>query len=407
MDRERIRRTAQIVLAVIAVLAGVGAGFRYFTRGFLGPHLVVTPAAGSVGIRPILEPSHFGTSDEVTVYFCIAAVSEIGDCAELGKGPADKPIPSKPIPAVLPDETDVTPQTYVLRAGPDETGGYPVRGRFEVESFALGPAQAVSSIGDASVSSLRLGESKQIAAGAACRPPIWLRDGRLAIGTTVVDPETGVTVDFSKLQAAELVWSPGGDKVAILTADRKEIRLAGPDGEGAVTRDREARGLFSSLSWSPEGDKLAYIAENDPAVPNLGPGPPTVRILNAVNGDKTTAGPGVNVAWSPKQADVLAVDTGGEIQASTPEGGRRDLASGSRPSWSPDGRLLSVVRRNDADQRVGWIVGVNGGGEAPLAGEAVCAHSFSPSGTKLAIVQDRDGKQTLLVREVEGLSDGG
>jgi Tol biopolymer transport system component len=255
-----------------------------------------------------------------------------------------------------------------------------------------------------SPSDLIAGSPRRIARGLPCRPPLFLADGRLAVGSTVVDPVTNVTVEFD-VAAQELAWSPIGDKVAILTTDRKEIRLAAPDGSGAVTRVREARGLLSSLSWSPDGARLAYIAEPDPATRQL-TGDPTsqvVMILNATNGSKASAGPGASVAWSP-DPDVLAVEmSGGVIQSSSPSGQRSELTTGRRPAWSADGRFLSVVRTEGEQQR-GWIVPSSGQGGIAITGGGVCALSFSPTGRALAVVGNKDGKTTLQLRtlEIEG-----
>jgi hypothetical protein len=399
MDRETLRRYAQITLAVVAALAAVAAGFRYVTRGgsLFGEHLVVSPDAGPVGIRPFFDFEGFDGGQEVTVYLC-AGSADVEDCAVLGKGRAGERLQSKPIPRELPDTTTVDPGTYVLRAGPDDKGGFPGRGSFEVIEFKVGGRSAVTRFNGVSPSQLKLGEPQRVARGAPCRPPLFLRDGRLAVGSTVVDPHTGVTIDF-KLDAHELAWSPVGDKLAILTPDRKEIRLAAPDGSGAVTRVREARGLMSSLTWSPSGDRLAYIAAPDPATRQLAGDPtsPTVKILNATNAEVSSAGPGLAVSWSPDD-DLLAVEMAGAVvQASTPQGGRRELTTGRRPAWSPDGRFLTVVRGEDDE---GWVVPAKGDGGAPIAGKQVCALSFSPTGTSLAVVNDMEGQTTLFLRAV-------
>src|SRR5439155_21949647 len=140
-----------------------------------------------------------------------------------------------------------------------------------------------------------------------CVPPQFMPDGRLAVGDTVYDPGTGVTVTMPLgVRVFEMAWSPRGDKLAFITGDRKEIRVAATDGNNAVTKVREARGLLSSLSWAPSGDRFAFIAQDDPTT-ILGPGPPTVNIFNAVNGQRAQAGPGLAVSWAPA-GDVFAVD---------------------------------------------------------------------------------------------------
>jgi Tol biopolymer transport system component len=290
----------------------------------------------------------------------------------------------------------------VLRAGPNDEGEYPQRGSFEVVEFRVGSKARAPSFEGAVPTDLAVGESRRIARGAPCTPPHFLADGRLAVGTNVVDPESGVTIEVD-IAAHQLAWSPVGDKLAILTPDRKEIQLAAPDGSGAVTRVREARGLLSSLSWSPSGDRLAFIADRDPATRQL-PGDPTgatVKILNATNGTQTVAGPGLAVAWSP-DPEMLAVEMSGSVvERSNPAGQRAPLTTGRKPAWSHDGSFLSVVR-NENDQWRGWIVPATGqatsqGGVA-VTDAGSCAMSFSPAGDYLAVVSEAGGETSVQLR---------
>ncbi len=401
MNMDKLRRYGQITLAVIAVVSAAGAGYRYLARGgaLFGEHVVVTPASGPVGMRPFFEFPGFPGGRAITVYMCAGATGDVRDCAVLGKGRAGERLHGKPMPRELPDTTTVEPGSYVLRAGPDDRGEYPDRGTFEVVEFKIGAKQRATSLSGVAASDLTIGEAERVARGAPCRPPLFLRDGRLAVGSTVVDPTTGVTIEFD-LEAHELAWSPVGDKLAILTPDRKEIRLAAADGSGAVAKVREARGLLSSLSWSPDGDRLAFIAQADPGARQL-PGDPTspvVKILNATTGQQTAAGPGLNVAWSPK-SDLIAVEMAGAvIQASTPQGGRRALTTGRRPAWSPDARFLTVIRTTANEA---WIVPAQGSGGKRVAAGGVCAMSFSPSAKSVAVVSERAGTTTLQLRPVE------
>lgn len=384
MDRERVRKIAQIALATVAVLAAVGAVWRFVGRGgaesLFGSRIVATPAAGPIGVRPHLELRGFPGGQEVTVYMCPAAGTALEDCFEMGMGTPDDRIRSAPVPTTLPDGTEVELTSYVLRAEPDENADDPVRGTFDVVPFSLGAVSDPVSYAGLAPDDIILDDPTRIARGVACRPPVFMPDGRIAVGLTVFDPATGVTVEMP-LAATELHWSPVGDKLAILTADRKEIRLAGPDGVDPVTRVREARGLLSSPSWSPDGDRLAYIAAPDPETRG-GPAAPTVQILNAINGEITEAGLGLSVAWSPR-GDVLAVERiGPRIELSDLEGSRSELVEGAEPSWSADGRFLAFVREGGE----AWVSLADGSRPARVASGEVCAASFSWTARTMALV---------------------
>lgn len=400
MWRSRGRLALQIALVVISISTAAAAGYRFVDRGagFFGPHVVAVPASGPVGMTPFLDLRGFDKGSKVSVFLCPDAAGPIEDCVELARGTAPARLHSRAIPEAFPDADEIVPARYVLRAGPDTQGEYQQRGTFEVVLFKVGARVTPRSFAGVIPQSLRIGEARQIAIGAECRAPLFLPDGRLTVGPTVVDPATGVSIQFD-IQAAELAWSPVGDKLAILTPDRKEIRLAGPDGQEAVTSVREARGIISSLSWAPQGDRLAFIAQNDPNTRG-GPGPPTVRILNATNGEVSTAGPGVGVAWSSKP-DLLAVERAdGAIEASTASGGRRRLVTGHDPSWSWDGSLLAYVRAGEGGAQNGWVSRADGSEPSPEVGPDVCAISFSPAGDSLAVVVEAGGKRTLFLRPI-------
>ncbi len=398
-----VRRIAQIALAVIAVAAAAGAAFRYLgDRGELfGERIEVLPASGPVGIRAVLTPHGYGGTQPFNIYMCVGPTSDIGDCVKLGNTTPALAVHSIPIPNQFPDGTDMAPGTYVLRTGPDAQGAYPQRGTFRIVPFRVGPKlHVVTGFDTAAPSQLRVGAAKEIARGASCAAPDWLADGRLVVGSNIVDVRTGVTISFP-LAASEIAWSPVGDKLAYITSDRKELRLAGPDGSDAVAKVREARGLLSSLTWSPQGDRLAFIAQSDPTVIfGGGPGPPTVNVLNATNGERTQAGPGLAVSWSSDE-NVLAVERAGNvIEASSPSGTRRPLTTGFRPSWGPDGKLIVIRGANPNEQ--GFVVSSDGKQTALASSGNTCAMSFSPDGSMLAIVTSPPGGPTRVVlREVQ------
>ena len=78
-----VRRTAQAILAIIAVLAAGAATFRYLDRGgeLFGERIEVIPAVGPVGISPIVALRGFKTKTAQNIYMCVGATSELGSPA--------------------------------------------------------------------------------------------------------------------------------------------------------------------------------------------------------------------------------------------------------------------------------------------------------------------------------------
>lgn len=413
MDRERIRKTAQVALVVVAVLAASGAAFRYLSSRAGDPAvgdgepdpLAVTPSQGPVGIRPFLEFRGWSEGTTVRVLFCTPVATPStpdagarpdpgdtpvagepagpADCAEVASGSGGSRVTGQPIPPTLPGGTEVVPGTYALRAGPGDEP--PQVAEFRVVPFELGPVPEPRSYAGVDVQGLGLGDSRAVARGAPCSTH-FLPDGRLAIGSTILDPGTGVTVQFPG-EGSELRWSPTGERLAIVTADRKEIRMAGPGGEDALTIVREARGLISSVSWAPEGDRLAYVARSEPGVRG-GPGPSTLFVFDLVDGSTRELGRAERVAWSPAGGRLAVEAPGGVLELSDLDGGRTRLTEGRRPAWTPDGELV-VFLRGVSGEAVGgsWVIRPDGGPPRGWIASGACGTTVSADGERLAVVE--------------------
>jgi hypothetical protein len=396
---EAARRVAQFALAAVSAAAAIAAAILYLGRGpeaLFGERVLASPPKGPVGMRVFLEPRSFRPGQKETIFLCPTATGPIKDCVRLAAVSGPERVQAGAIPTTWPNGDDIIPATYTLRAGPDTRGTYPARGTFEVVTFKLGPRPAIHQYAGIEPAALHLGTPSELARGTlACAPPDFMPDGRLAVGDTVYDPSTGVTVTMPLgVRVAEMAWSPRGDKMAFITGDHKEIRVAGVDDSNAVTRVREARGLLSSLSWAPSGDRFAFIAQDDPTTFG-GPGPPTVNIFDTTTGQRTQAGPGLAVAWAPS-GDVFAVDrAAGIIEVATPSGGRRRLVDGKEASWSPDGRFLAYVKMLDAGP-TGWVALANGSAPTQISEPGVCGMSFSASGTAVAMVTDGSPRRLVL-----------
>ena len=284
-----------------------------------------------------------------------------------------------------------------MRVGPDpEGGGFPSRGQFAVVPFTIGPAPGAVSIADLDLSALRFDAPREVARGGTCRPS-FVPDGRLVVGSILLEPATGVTVDLA-VEAAELAWSPERDKLAILTADRKEIRMAAPDASDPTTVVREARGLISSLSWAHDGSRLAYVARSEPGVRG-GPGAPTVFVLNLITGETTSAGGGVAVAWSPAEERIAVETADGRIEFSDPAGARAPFTDGGDPAWTPDGAAVVFLRGPEVGE-VWAAKAADPGRSIRLVEGAICGAAISPSGLALASVSGEGEARTLQLRRI-------
>src|SRR5688500_1018960 len=109
MTLSSLRRTAQIAVALVAVLAASGAALRYFTRGstFSGDLVWVSPRAGPGGLRPSFASGGDDGGREVTVHPCASTCGGVEDCASSGKGKAGERLTAAPSPRELPDTTTV------------------------------------------------------------------------------------------------------------------------------------------------------------------------------------------------------------------------------------------------------------------------------------------------------------
>jgi WD40 repeat protein len=139
----------------------------------------------------------------------------------------------------------------------------------------------------------------------------------------------------------------------------------------------EAETKFFSAAWSPDGTTIAFVSHECPPdehSPDCFEGTVTLETLGMADGQRTAVLQGtatvpdgfpIIFVWSP-DSQRFAMTDGSSIFVMDADGSRRagvTDASGSEPTWSPDGKWLLY---SSYDEALGtssgpWIVAANGG----------------------------------------------
>lgn len=267
------------------------------------------------------------------------------------------------------------------------------------------------------------------------REPAWSPDGqRVAFASDrsgesydiwVLEPASGELRRWTDAATEEAypAWSPDGREIAYV-ADGA-VFATDADGRTRTLVDAGDRGIFSP-AWTPDGDDVAYIATS--------PGKAELVVGGETLGDSAdvfpfrpefldsglvlyTADGGIR-QLDPASGTVSSVPFSARLTVDRPEYARRDFGVGDfrsgavkgivTPALSPDGEQVAFVALSDL-----WIMRI---GEPPrqLTDDAWYESdpAWSPDGTRLAYVSDRDGELDLWIhdlasgeeRRLEGIS---
>ena len=187
----------------------------------------------------------------------------------------------------------------------------------------------------------------------------------------------------------EPTWSPAGQRLSFLRGGN--IWTIDADGSGARRLTSDARGAQRGAEWSPDGTRLAAVRKGGLYVIAAGGGGQTR--ISRVGSLDPRRGP---ARWS-RAGDRIVFSDGSVIVINRDGSGRRRLADGSNPAWSPDGSRVAFDR--PADGHV-FVISLSGGA-ARLVTKRVhlAGPSWSPDGS--AIVAGDAGEEYYFPRDHE------
>jgi Tol biopolymer transport system component len=204
-------------------------------------------------------------------------------------------------------------------------------------------------------------------------------------------------------------WSPDGRRIAFVTAGcgmlwcdgRLELNVMNADGSGQrnLTREWEGRGGALALSyaglpvWSPDWRRVAFVQQRG----------------------------GYRSRGGDRYSDIYVMNEDGSERRRLTRSPQND----GDPVWSPDGRRLAFVRIQGGQCRSPrcplkgrahiYVVNVDGSGLrrlahaitfAPLPGTPsaglAASPEWSPDGSKIAFVDNRDGTADISVVSADG-----
>ena len=191
---------------------------------------------------------------------------------------------------------------------------------------------------------------------------------------------------------------PGQPRGTIVFAsDRSgdfEIYSARADGSrlGRITRNRaqDTRPLFS-----PDGRRLAFVRGDSTSVSPYAGADLWVADADG-SGERKLASYAHDPAWAPNSEQIAYTDLNGQLAITEIDGRGRVVFRGqsTRPSWSPDGRRLAVLRGMESPVSL-MVVGSDSHGRTLIRSgidyAGMHGPAWSPAGDLIAFSNDKSG----------------
>jgi Tol biopolymer transport system component len=201
-------------------------------------------------------------------------------------------------------------------------------------------------------------------------------------------------------------WSPDGSKIAFRSSRAaggaaSSVYVMSPDGSGQTQLTPADFSAAENPSWKSDGSQLVFNG----VTPWFGNAVYVIHADRSFPGGvaRTNGGDVSHPAWSPdgeavvytrregENSELLVVNLKGDVPqklASTPQ------FDGS-PDWQrfvPGAGKISFITRRDGNDEVYTMRGSDGGDQRRLTTDAPheTAHAWSPDGTRLAFVRERD-----------------
>jgi len=273
---------------------------------------------------------------------------------------------------------------------------------------------------DIYVLDIKEGEPKPLTEGAIAHWPRWSPDGR-RLALLSLPPEEGVhskngklvimTADGAEEQtiaaaggteryASILDWSPDGAKIAWESAHRSDGVLAGinvTDVETGESKELAPGQPGAMPAWSPDGSLIAFVSYKDEEEVN-----PDIYIMDAdgsnVRRFAHRDGDDIGPRWSPDGRQIVwwVRDKEGPpphlFIAEVEDGKAKELGTGSRATWSPDGHHIAFMDQVDEDNVEIFVLDVDSGEQVNVTNDPARDMwvVWSPDGGSLAFVSERD-----------------
>jgi Tol biopolymer transport system component/predicted Ser/Thr protein kinase len=217
-------------------------------------------------------------------------------------------------------------------------------------------------------------------------------------------------VASSDTRAFEPAISPDGRMVVYVTQDaqrRTDLLVAGTAG-GTHLRLTDDEALESVPRFSPDGDRIAYTRRQSLA------GSPEICIVPSLGGEPACVVTGAYAVWSPDGTRLAflrrpAPDAPAELVTARLDGSdvkvllRADSVYPfiRSPAWSPDARLVAIVRGTGGAAGEIWLIDADGGEPRRATDDTAptfCEYpSFTPDGHGILHSSNRSGATNLWI----------